>query len=346
MKIQSEFQSAVIGVYGLVKQLLLAFFALTLLCAILLNAAQSASESPVNGSISIQQLLQRIIVLESGLETESKAIEALDARIAQIESQYLAVKSGIEQSAAVYSGFAGSGQPGRVGAVTTVAPVQSSPVVVMSDDSGAASGRSIASFPALNTGESLAAGGFLAALLLFALRLYRKKREQTITVNDMTDFTKSVHSAEQDQTSKKYRQSLQKLAALKKAAQSSEPSTEPVTVIRQHAYQQKPLSDKSTQSIIADIRVFLKVGQSERAIQLLKSFLAKNSDSEAGWQLLFRILHQQGKKNAFRKYALRFRRLERFPQTWRRIQSWGHALEPDEPLYMNVQEKKQRFFPG
>lgn len=310
----------------------------------LLNAAQSAPESPVNEPISVKQLLQRIIVLERGLEAESKAIAALDARIAQIESQYLAVKSGIEQNVVTFSSFAGGGQSSRVSAVTAPVPVQPSSVVITTGNSGAVSERSIALFPALNAGESLAAGGFLAALLLLALRLYRKKREQSITVDDMTDFTESAHAVKQDQTSKKYRQSLQRLAALKKAAQGAESNTEPVTVIRQHAYQQKPLSDKSAQSIIADIRVFLKVGQSERAIQLLESFLAKNSDSEAGWQLLFRILHHQRKKAAFRKYALRFRRLERFPEAWRRIQSWGHALEPDEPLYMNVQKKKQRFF--
>lgn len=346
LKIQNEYQSAVFYVYGLVKRTSLAFVVLTLSCAALLNVAQSASESLVNGAVSVKQLLQHIIVLEHGLEAESQAIAALDARIAQIELKYLAAKFGIEQNAAAYPGFAGGGQPGRVSAVTASVPAQPSSAVVASEDSGAVSVSSIASFPALDAGESLAASGFLAVLLLLALQLYRKQREQPITVDDMTDFTESVHSVKQNQANKKYRQSFQKLVALKKAAQGVEPSTEPVTVIRQNAYQQKSSSDKSTQSIIADIRVFLKVGQSERAIQLLESFLAKNRDSEAGWQLLFRILHHQQKKTAFRKYALRFRRLERFPQTWHRIQSWGHALEPDEPLYMNVQEKKRRFFSG
>lgn len=342
LKTQNGFQSAVI--HGLVKQAFLVLFVLSLLCAALLSAAQSVSELPGNTSVTVKQLLQRIIALEHGMEEESQTIAALDARIAQIELKYLAVKSGVEQSVAAYSGFVGGRQYSRVSAVTAVVPVQPSSIVIMPDNSGAVSERSIASFPALNAGESFAAIGFLAVLLLLALQLYRKKREQPITMANMTDFTESVHPVKQDQTSKEYRQSLQKLAALKKAAQSVEPSMEPVTVIKQNSYQQKPLSNKSAQSIIADIRVFLKVGQSERAIQLLESFLAKNSDSEAGWQLLFRILHHQHKKAAFRKYALRFRRLERFPETWRRIQSWGHTLEPDEPLYMNVQEKKRRFF--
>jgi hypothetical protein len=345
LKTQNEFQSTVIG--GLVKQTFLAFFVLSLSCAAFLNAAHSASELPDSGQSAEKQLLQRITALERSLEAESQAIEALDVRIAQIESQYLAVKSGIEQSTAAYSGFVDGGQSSRVSAVTAAAPVRPLSVVVTPDDDpGTLFERSMASFPVLNAGGLLAAGGFLAVLLLLTLQLYRRKRELAGVATDITDSTETVHFVKQDQASKKYLQSLQQLAALKKAAQGDGPSAEPVTVIRRDSYKQKPLSDKSTQSMIADIRVFLRVGQSARAIQLLESFLARNSNSEAGWQLLFRILHHQHKKAAFRKYALRFRRLERFPQTWRRIQSWGHALEPSEPLYMNVQEKRRRFFSG
>ena len=133
---------------------------------------------------------------------------------------------------------------------------------------------------------------------------------------------------------------------MKKAAQSTELNAESTIVTRQDGYTQNRLSHKSVHSVIADVRAFMAQGQPELAVRVLESLLARNRDFEIGWQLLFKILHHQNRKNMFRKHALCFKRLEQFPETWRKIQSWGHALEPDEPLYMNARERKRRFFPS
>ncbi|MBX3640617.1 MAG: hypothetical protein KF888_08890 [Nitrosomonas sp.] len=266
-----------------------------------------------------KQLLQRITVLERDLEKEAQAIAALDERIAQLELKYLDVKSGIEHIAAVHTGQTDSRPIGQAGDIAVPAPDW-------------------------NADELFAAGGFLMILLLFlAMWLYRRKRGQSDAAVDITDFTETHNPIKKDQPSEKYLQSLQKLAALKKAAQSTEPNDESTIVIRQDSYKnQLPL--KSENTVIADVRAFMKQAQPELAIRMLESLLTKNKDSEIGWQLLFKILHHQNKKSTFRKHALRFKRLKQFPETWKKIQSWGHALEPDEPLYMSAQEKKRRFF--
>ncbi|MCW5619282.1 MAG: hypothetical protein KIS65_08755 [Nitrosomonas sp.] len=288
-------------------------------CTALSGTVQSASAFPSSGQMTEKQLLQRITVLERDLEKEAQAIAALDERIAQLELKYLDVKSGIEHIAAVHTGQTGSRPIGQAGDIAVPAPDW-------------------------NADELFAAGGFLMILLLFlAMWLYRRKRGQSDAAVDITDFTEMHNPIKRDQPSEKYLQSLQKLAALKKAAQSTEPNDESTIVIRQDSYKnQLPL--KSENKVIADVRAFMKQAQPELAIRMLESLLTKNKDSEIGWQLLFKILHHQNKKSTFRKHALRFKRLKQFPETWKKIQSWGHALEPDEPLYMNAQERKRRFF--
>lgn len=340
LKIQSEFQSTVI--YGLLKQTFLILFIMFLSCTVLLGTVQSASVFPGSGQITEKQLLQRITVLERDLEKEAQAIAALDERIAQLELKYLDVKSGIEHIAAVHTG--GSRPTGQTGDIAVPAPVQFPSAVVTPDDSGAGAGlwHRIASY--WNADELFAAGGFLMILLLFlTMWLYRRKRGRSDTAVDITDFTETHNPIKKDQPSEKYLRSLQKLAALKKAAQSTEPNDESTIVIRKDSYKnQLPL--KSENTVIADVRAFMKQAQPELAIRMLESLLTKNKDSEIGWQLLFKILHHQNKKSTFRKHALRFKRLKQFPETWKKIQSWGHALEPDEPLYMSAQERKRRFF--
>ncbi len=340
LRIQRAFQS--IAIDGLVKQIFLISLVMLLSCTVFLRAAQSASESPtINTPITVEQVLQRIAALEHGFEKESQAIAALDERIAQLELKYLDVKSGIEHSAAVHPGYSGSGSAGQVADAAATVSVQFPSVSVMTDSSGAAFEHSTAPYLALNTNELRAAGGFLAILLLlFALGLYRNRRQRGQSNTAIGTGFITVHdSVAQDQDNKPYRQSLLKLAALKKAAQGAEPSDESAIVIRQNQ-----LSHKSVHSVIADAQAFMAQGQPELALQILESLLTKNRHSEIGWQLLFKILHDQNKKSAFRKHALRFKRLEQFPETWEKIQSWGHALEPDEPIYMNAQERKRRFF--
>lgn len=331
LKIPSEFQSTVI--YGLIKQTFPVLFIIFLSCTALLSAVQSAPEFPGSGQMTEKQLLQRITALERGLEKEAQAITALDERIAQLELKYLNVKSGIEHIAVAHTGYAGSGSTNQADIIAVTVPVQFPSAVVTPDDSGAGLGY-------LNADELFTAGGFLLALLLFlAVWLYRRKRGQSLDTGSITANDPAI----QDQASKQYRQSLQKLAALKKAAQGAESKDESIIVIRQDFYKnQLPL--KSEKSVIADVRVFIEREQPELAIQMLEALLTKNKDSEIGWQLLFKILHHQNKKSTFRKHALRFKRLKQFPETWKKIQSWGHALEPDEPLYMSAQEKKRRFF--
>ncbi len=345
--IQGESQST--AIYGLVKQICLGFFVIFLLCAAWLNAAQpvfeSSVDSPANNRVTVKQLLQRIAALEYGFERESQAIVALDERIAQLELKYLDVKSGIEHSTA-----------GRVIDAATPTSLQSFPVSVMADDGGDADNSgavfehntvsTAAPYPALNADELLSvAGGLLAILLLLcALWLYRKKRGQSDAVIDTDFITAADPAVRGHEADKQYQQSLQKLIALKKAAQGAEQHDESAIVIKQDQLMQNQLSHKSAHSVITDVRTFMKQEQPDRAIQLLESWLAKNNDSDIGWQLLFRMLHNQNKRSTFRKHALRFKRLEQFPETWEKIQSWGLVLEPNEPLYMNKQERKRRFF--
>jgi hypothetical protein len=344
LKTQNEFQSAVI--HGLIKQAFLAFFVLSLSCAALLSAAQSAPESPANGTATVKHLLQRITVLEHGLEAESQAIAALNARLAQVESSYLAVKSSIEQNATLYARVAGGHYAGLSRNLAARGLTESSAAFVP-EDSGKTAEHGAASFLFLSTDESLAAGGFLTILLLLlALRFYRKKQEQLARSISVSGFVETGRWVEQDETNKKHQQSLQKLAALKKAAQAAEAGNEPVQVARQDLPQQNELPGKPADSAIADARSLLQLGRPEMAVHRLESALAKNKNFKLGWQLLFKILHDQNMKTAFRKNALRFKRFEyeQFPEIWGRIQAWGHTLEPDEPLYMSAQEKKRRFF--
>lgn len=344
LKTQNEFQSAVI--HGLIKQAFLAFFVLSLSCAALLSAARSAPESPANGTATVKHLLQRITVLEHGLEAESQAIAALNARLVQVESSYLAVKSSIEQNATLYARVAGGHYAG-LSRNLAVRGVPESSAAFPPEDSGKTTEYGVASLLFLTTGETLAAGGFLAILLLLlVLQIYRKRQERAAKAVGASGFAGTIRSNGQDEINKIHQQSLQKLFALKKAAQGVQLSNESAGVIRQDLHQHSALAGNAGHSAIADARSLLQLGRPEMAVQRLESTLAKNRDFKLGWQLLFKILHDQNMKTAFRKNALRFRRFEyeHFPEIWSRIQAWGHALEPDEPLYMSAQEKKRRFF--
>lgn len=344
LKTKNEFQSTVI--YGLVKQTFLVFFVLSLLCAAFLKAAQPAPESPIYGPITVKQLLQRIIVLEHGLEAESRAVATLNAHIAQIESRYLAIKSDIEQNATLYARLTGSQYTG-LSRNLAVRGVPESSAAFPPEDSGKTTEYGVASLLFLTTGETLAAGGFLAILLLLlVLQIYRKRQERAAKAVGASGFAGTIRSNGQDEINKIHQQSLQKLFALKKAAQGVQLSNESAGVIRQDLHQHSALAGNAGHSAIADARSLLQLGRPEMAVQRLESTLAKNRDFKLGWQLLFKILHDQNMKTAFRKNALRFRRFEyeHFPEIWSRIQAWGHALEPDEPLYMSAQEKKRRFF--
>jgi len=183
-------------------------------------------------------------------------------------------------------------------------------------------------------------------LLLLALWFNRKKREKNLTLADDTDSTADI-SADKDHEKKIHITGIQKLAALRKAVQNSASKDESTAVIRMDKQKQQEntsIPDKAEESALVEARLLDRKGKPDHAIKQLELLLNKNDDSEQGWALLFEILHRQKLKSAFRKHARRFKRIEKFPEVWKKIQTWGHALEPDEPLYMSTQERKKRFF--
>jgi len=336
-----------ITITNLTKQVFLVFFVLfSLFGAVFSGAAPSEStESPKlksldNGHFTVQQLLQHITALERVFEKESHAIAELNERIDRLEAKYLEVKSSIEQTIGIQSVNESTLPVQRAQPAQSVQPPAQ--VAVIADDTGYNLENDVLSHVALGAYETFAIGGFLAILLLLlTLRIYQRKREKA-AILDESDFLEAEESVDKEESGEKSLKAFQKLSALKKAVQNKGSKDELTIVIRQDEYKQN--ANKSVNSAIADARLFIEQGQPEFAIKLLESFLAKNKHSEIGWQMFFKILHDQKLNTEFRKQALRFKRMEQFPETWTKIQSWGHALEPDEPLYMSEQEKKKRFF--
>lgn len=334
---------------NLTKQVFLIFFVLFSLSGVVSSDTAPSKLPPLGDHATVKELLQHIIALERGFEQETRAIAALNERIARLEEKYLAVKSGIERSTGIQTGLPANETalpattPQAQPAQTAPQPMQPAQVTVTTDETGFDLEHDLLSPFISSDFETLAIGGLLAILLLLlALHVYRRKREKADRDFDEPGLLDTDDSIEKTQDSNNHRKISQKLAALKKASQGSDSEDETTIVIRQDEY--KKTTGNSLNSAISDARAFIEKGQPELAVKLLESFLAKNKRSEIGWQMLFKILHDQQKKNEFRKQALRFKRLEQSPDTWAKIQAWGLALEPDEPLYMNEQEKKKRFF--
>jgi len=339
---------------NLTKQVFLIFFVLFSLSGVVSSNTAPSKLPPLDDHATVQQLLQHIIALERDLEQESQAIAALNERIDRVEAKYLAVKASIEGSTGIQTG-----QPTNEPALSTSAvvdpvpatpqiqpaqqPIQPAQVTVIADNGSHDLEHDFLSYIISFDYGILTIGGLLVILIvLLALRLYRRKREKADSEFDEPGLLDIDEPIEKAQDNNSHRKISQKLAALKKASQGNDLEDGSTIVIRHDEY--KKNTGNSLNSAIADARSFIEKGQPELAVKLLESFLAKNKRSEIGWQMLLKILHDQKKKNEFRKQAMRFKRLEQFPDTWAKIQAWGLALEPDEPLYMNEQEKKKRFF--
>lgn len=341
----------------LTKQVFLIFFVLFSFSGAVSSDTAPSKLPPLGDHATVQQLLQHLTALERSFEQEAQAMAALDERIARLEKKYLAVKSSIEQSTVIHTDQSANEPALQTSAVTAPVPAQAEPaqpvqpapqpiqpaqVNVIEDETGYHQEHDFLSSILSSDYGILAMGGLAILLLLLALIIYRRKREKADSGFDDLGLSEIDEPIEKDQGDNKSTTALQKLTALKKAAKGIDSEDDATIVIRQNEYKQT--AKNSLNSAIADARSFIEKGQPELAVKLLESFLGKNKRSEIGWQMLFKILHDQNKKNEFRKQALRFKRLEQFPDTWTKIQAWGHAMEPDETLYMSAQEKKKRFF--
>lgn len=316
--------------------------------------------------LTVEQLLQRVTVLERDFEQETRAMEALDVRIAQIEAQYLAVKSRIEQQLADEV-TVDAPIPAVQASLSQshVTPLSAPSAQPTTQDTGVSGGfgehgeetGSATSAPFAHDveGTYVVAVGLVVLVLLLILNAYRRKRahaQRDQNDGDIGAFLDTQASDEKNKGERSYLHSLRKLIALRKVAQHPAETDESTVVIKSGQYQhrQQWSADRAGKSAantaIADARRFVAQNKPEQAVHVLESFLARNKDSEIGWQLLFKLLFELKQNNAFRKHALRFKRLEQFPDIWEKVKIWGHALEPDETLYMTEQEKKQRFFSG
>jgi len=164
-------------------------------------------------------------------------------------------------------------------------------------------------------------GALLIVLILIViLRSYRKVQQRLTLISTHTAFPDSTHRHG-------YEALFRKQDSQKNGAEEN---------IR---------LDGASSETTEEARGMIKQGNSEGAILFLQKQLSLNSFDISGWLLLFELLYSQKNKADFKKNARRFKRLGIFPDIWLQIQSLGHRLEANEPLYFDEQKRQQRFFP-
>lgn len=298
------------------------------------KARRTVMKSEVSGDKSTvsDQLPQLIDHLQQEDEKQTQGINVLLARIDQLETEVTKLMDRIGPQNATRSQTDTTGLEEKNSLPVPVAqlsaplptPLPVTPVVTPEADE-------ISLQTILDLYLLPVSGGFLVILLLVAgMRNYRKKRDQA---NQMDDEAIELVKPVIETVKTKDHEEIDVF-----------PEEQKVQVIQKPAAKPVDKNERMDDLVLIDARLFVKQGHPDVAVQFLISQLAANNKVEKDWLLLFEILHSQNNKTEFKKHARRFKRLGFFPDTWAQIQSWGHALEPMEPLYFTEKERTEKFF--
>ncbi|MBB5017856.1 Tfp pilus assembly protein FimV [Chitinivorax tropicus] len=88
--------------------------------------------------------------------------------------------------------------------------------------------------------------------------------------------------------------------------------------------------------LIEEAQIFLKQGWHDQAISLLAEEVQRNPYQLDIWLMLFEIFQRDNDRAKFAEYAERFETLVKGLPIWRTICDMGRAIDPENPLYLQI----------